>query len=305
MSFLFTCPHCQTQTLVEDQYSGLQGRCATCNHLIQIPEFAEQRVERASGGTSHLLSQPRVRWAAAAVASLLLAGCVLFVLVRYGGSAVGTMQANRSRAQDIRNLEKIAAALNAYAADHGVYPPPSVTSRAGQPMHSWRVLILPYLGHQSLYDRYDMDKPWDAPENQQLLGSVPPEYQSSGGQGSWSLEPHFFLVTGPGTLFPPEGPLGPGDVLDQPTQTLLVVEARQGSGASYQWMEPFDLDIRKMQMMIGANDGVEIGGNHDGGAMAATVDGRGHFLQDTLAPMELRALITPAGGEPLPDDILD
>ena len=71
------------------------------------------------------------------------------------------------------------------------------------------------------------------------------------------------------------------------------------------WTQPGDLDITKMVPAINAKPGVEIGGNHVGGATAATCDGRDHFLSERLSASEIRGLITPRGSEPLPDDLLD
>ena len=40
MSYLFTCPHCKSQTLVGDEYSGLAGDCAVCREAVELPDFA-------------------------------------------------------------------------------------------------------------------------------------------------------------------------------------------------------------------------------------------------------------------------
>ncbi|MFG0268169.1 MAG: MJ0042-type zinc finger domain-containing protein, partial [Rhodopirellula sp. JB055] len=40
MTFLFTCPHCQAQTEVEDEYSGRTGDCVVCGREITMPDFA-------------------------------------------------------------------------------------------------------------------------------------------------------------------------------------------------------------------------------------------------------------------------
>ncbi len=40
-------------------------------------------------------------------------------------------------------------------------------------MHSWRVLILPYLGYEQVYAKYDFNEPWDGVNNTALGRSVP------------------------------------------------------------------------------------------------------------------------------------
>ena len=60
-----------------------------------------------------------------------------------------------------------------------------------------------------------------------------------------------------------------------------------------------------MRGQVNGAVGIEPGGMLDDGVAVATVDGRVHFAKDTLTPNTFRALVTPAGNEPLPDDALD
>lgn len=306
MPYLFTCPNCQTKTLVDEAYSGLEGQCANCQEPIQIPDFAHLGAPEKSSIAQRLRS-PRVRMAIAAGTSLLLLLILGAALFEYSGNAVATLRANRQRGQEINNLEKIASALNAYAADYGTYPLSELDAK-GKPLHSWRVLILPYLSEQSLYDQVHLNLPWNAEENQNLIYQMPNVYRSATAETSFDHETNYVLVKGPNTLFPsPTVALGPNDVVDATTQTILVTETKRkvGTGMDRSWIEPDDLDVRRMQMLIGAGPETEIGGNDPAGAAVATVDGRGHFLKATVTPQELRALLSPAGGEPLRSDILD
>lgn len=41
------------------------------------------------------------------------------------------------------------------------------------PQQSWRVLILPYIGHPDLYEQYDLSQPWDSPTNIEILDKMP------------------------------------------------------------------------------------------------------------------------------------
>lgn len=316
MPYLFTCPHCQTKTLVEDRYSGQSGRCVTCSSAISLPDFAPQPATPSGSPRGTTVSfkraggvSPKNRRVIAAAVCLAMILCAAVVIVRYGSPAVSTMQTNRLRAQSIRNIERIASALNAYAADHGTYPPPYIADSNGVPMHSWRVLILPYLGEQDLYDQYDMTKPWDSSVNQVLIGNIPAVYRPSS-SAAFAAEAGYSLITGPGTLFPPAPPrgitaLGPGDVIDDPGQTLLVVQSLPAPNTFASWTAPTDLDVTLMQGTIGGASGREIGGDLPGGAIVATVDGRGHFLDERAPRATVIALITIAGGEPLSDDVLD
>ena len=69
-------------------------------------------------------------------------------------------------------------------------------------MHSWRVLILPYLEQRALYDEYKFDEPWNGPNNGKLHSRVvecfscPTDEQTISGQTS------YVAVVGPETAWP-------------------------------------------------------------------------------------------------------
>jgi hypothetical protein len=38
-----------------------------------------------------------------------------------------------------------------------------IAGASGERLHSWRVVLLPYLGQQELYEKIRLDQPWDSP----------------------------------------------------------------------------------------------------------------------------------------------
>jgi hypothetical protein len=247
-----------------------------------------------------------LRFVLAGAVCLMLLGTTLLALLRVGGKTMTQFTSNRDRVASMGNLTRIAEALNAYAADHGSYPPSAtVDSTTGRKLHSWRVLILPYLGEDELYNQIDLRVPWDDPRNLKHIASMPAPYRHPGDTvGALPNVSAYYLIEGPGTLLPTKGPLGPSGVVDRPSQTILVAEGSPivPSGT---WMEPLDLDVTKMRGSLAANPGVEIGGLLPDGVCFATVDGRAHFVPQTIDAGRLMALITVNGGERLPDDLLD
>ncbi|MCC9644056.1 DUF1559 domain-containing protein [Rhodopirellula sp. JC740] len=300
MTFLFTCPHCQSQTEVEDQYSGRTGDCAVCGREITLPDFAFSRRKAVPNAAR---KKSVVRYVAAGLA-LLVIGAGLVAAIQIGGQTASKIRVGRQRLSSIKNLEKIASALNAYASDHGAYPAPYTTDRSGRRLHSWRVAILPYLGEEGLYNRIDKDVAWNEGDNEQLMWSeMPAVFRHPELQG-WGVGTVYQLVTGTGTLFPATGPLGPASATDGATKTILVVEGAM-DGMTDSWMEPYDVDIQQIGGAINGPSGKGLGGATEGGVCVATVDGRGYFLPDTTPPLTVQALLTPRGGEPLSDDVLD
>ncbi|MCI0357956.1 MAG: DUF1559 domain-containing protein [Planctomycetaceae bacterium] len=94
-----------------------------------------------------------------------------------------SMPVPRARCQN--NLRHISIALQNYHDVYKSFPPAYVADASGKPMHSWRVLILPFLEQQALYDLYRFDEPWDGPNNSQLAGTILKIFQCpSDGKGS-------------------------------------------------------------------------------------------------------------------------
>src|SRR6516165_2689000 len=76
------------------------------------------------------------------------------------------------RGQCKNNLMNIGLALHNYHDQFGSFPPACVADENGRPMHSWRVLILPFLDQTPLYNQYRFDEPWDGPNNKKLADTI-------------------------------------------------------------------------------------------------------------------------------------
>src|SRR5262245_16452317 len=69
------------------------------------------------------------------------------------------------RTQCKNNLKQILLALTNYELEYQALPPAHTTDANGNPLHSWRTLILPYLDQRQLYESIDLSKPWNDPIN--------------------------------------------------------------------------------------------------------------------------------------------
>jgi type II secretory pathway pseudopilin PulG len=108
----------------------------------------------------------------------------VFVIIGLIGILVGLMlpavtSAPRGgrRVQCQSNLRQIAIALHLYHEDYGSFPPAYTVDASGRPMHSWRVLILPYLEEAGLYKQYNLEEPWNSPNNLAVANQVPAIFQ--------------------------------------------------------------------------------------------------------------------------------
>jgi prepilin-type processing-associated H-X9-DG protein len=193
------------------------------------------------------------------------------------------------RAQCVNSLKQIALALHNYHSVNNAFPRPALTDDNEKPLLSWRVAILPYLGHQELYDKFKLDEPWDSPHNKALAKEMPDVYLCQARQKVQPFTTSYRVFTGKGALFEHDQDIGVGGVTDGTSNTILVVE----SAESVPWTKPDDLvfDPEAAPSLYGA------GSPHPGGFSAAFADGSVRFLKTTIAPHVFRNLITRNAGE--------
>lgn len=149
------------------------------------------------------------------------------------------------------NIRAICAAVRQYADEHGAYPPAYTVDADGRRLHSWRTLLLPYLGQQAIYSQIDLKQPCHAPVHDAVRSAVIPAYHCpSLEQGS--------TTTGYLTVVSEESLLGPGranptTVVVQPLDLLLVCIEVHATRSGH-WMSPFDLSADEF-LRMGNNDG--------------------------------------------------
>ncbi|REJ87102.1 MAG: DUF1559 domain-containing protein [Planctomycetota bacterium] len=140
------------------------------------------------------------------------------------------------------NLQELAKSLYRYEEDHGHLPPAYLADADGKPMHSWRVLLLPYLGADKLYEAYDFSEPWDGPNNRQLHGDMP--YYNPSPYGGDSSTTSYLAVVGPGTMWPEQRATALEDVPSNDRRNTLLLVAVKNSDVH--WMEPRDLSFETL-----------------------------------------------------------
>ena len=106
----------------------------------------------------------KVNCAATAILGLAGLGVLLFVFDAFF-PALGHPKWVHDRSECRRHLVQIGRALHSYHDMYGAFPPAYTVDAAGKPLHSWRTLVLPFLGHAPLYDKIDLSKPFNHPAN--------------------------------------------------------------------------------------------------------------------------------------------
>ncbi len=195
------------------------------------------------------------------------------------------------------NLKQIGLALHSYHDHYGCFPPAYIADDRGRPMHSWRVLILPYLDWAPLYNKYRFDEPWDGPNNSKLSEKCPIVFQCPSDVEAcdeslpWTS---YVAVIGPRTCWPGAEPLRIGEVADGTSVTLHVVEVRT---SGIHWMEPRDLHVTEMASSINPRTGQGISSAHEGGADVLLADGSVRFIDEKVRVETLNRLIERDDGE--------
>ncbi|MDR3618582.1 MAG: DUF1559 domain-containing protein [Paludisphaera borealis] len=218
----------------------------------------------------------------------VLAIVVLLILLLLPLHRGGAYHAAR-RAQCINNLKLIALALHNYEQEHKALPPAYTMDSQGNPLHSWRTLILPYLEQGPLYQSIDLAKPWNDPANAKALKTSLGVYRCPESAGPENTTTYLATTAPNGCLIPGQ-PRNLAEITDGTTLTLMVIEA--GEEHAVPWMAPVDAD-ESLVMSLGSAAKLP----HTGGVNASFVDGHVTFLKASTPAELLRALMTIAGGE--------
>jgi uncharacterized protein DUF1559 len=249
--------------------------------------------------------------------SLLLVGllALLFLLL----PAVQSMRDAEARVRNSSNLTQIIFAMHGYQDAHHKLPPAVVFDANGRPLHSWRVLILPFMEQNVLFQQFHLDEPWDSPHNRQFLKAMPAQlahpndpdgaeaglthYQGFAATGPEQPSPIFssttlgmepFLIGLPNqNLFASRSLNMKGGLPDGVSNTIFVTEAED----AVPWTKPVDMPysptapLPRLKRLSG------------GFCCFGMGDGSVHFINlDDISERTLRDAITANDGQLLGSD---
>jgi prepilin-type processing-associated H-X9-DG protein len=189
------------------------------------------------------------RWFTCLIVVICLLGIAVIALML---PAAGAPREAGRRFQCRNNLLQIGMAMRNYQQEYRCFPPAFILDESGRPKHSWRVLILPFLGEDSLYKQYELDEPWNGPHNKALAARMPEIYRCPtyahdlGGEAVTSLT-SYAMIVGPHAISDGPTPRKLRDVKEGLANTILVAEC---AGANINWLEPRDLDVGKTTFRI-------------------------------------------------------
>jgi hypothetical protein len=237
----------------------------------------------------------------AALPLLLLAGCDQLPLPQPGAAPQGGTAATpfgqaalaEQQQQSMQRLRDIGRALHNHHDQMGHFPPAYVADATGKPLYSWRVLLLPYLGQQALYDRFDKTKAWDAPENLAISNTAVDAFKSPADTGVGANGVSYVAIVGEGCVFSGIKPRKFGEMLDGTSNTIAVIECRGIAGS---WAAPVDLKQEGLRLELGdAAD--QIRSPYPHGLLHLRCDGSVGTVATNQVSEVLPKMLTIAGGE--------
>ena len=259
------CPYCQTE----------------------VEEFAPPAARRRTGVRPKSGAPWKILLIIFGGAALLMVPCLIALLL----PAVQQAREAARRAQCKNNLKQIALAMHNYHDSYGTFPPAVTYSADGKPMHSWRVLLLPFLDEVALHAQYNMNEPWNSPANSQLLSRMPKVYACPSSPPELGVT-HYAVPVGPRTMFPPERGVAAREITDGTSATLMVIET---FGTSLNWMAPVDMTV---SAGVPGAQPVAFSSLHTGGFHVSLADGSVRYLSyDVATPQVLDAMLSRDGGE--------
>jgi hypothetical protein len=183
------------------------------------------------------------------------------------------------------NFKMISLAMHNYHDVYKQFPPAYTLDANGNKLHSWRTLLLPYVGKEALYGKIDLSKPWDDPVNKHLSDTIVPVYACPSAPGGPTPNTPYQVVLDPAAIFTGESSCSYKSIPDDSSNTVLVVETKK----AVPWMSPVDTDLATFVSNAKSD--------HDGGQYVGMADGSIHFISSSTPEPIRKALVTIAGGE--------
>lgn len=182
-------------------------------------------------------------------------------------------------------LREVHEAIEKYTKEKGTFPLREIQSDDGESLLSWRVALLPYLGYESLYNKFHLNEPWDSPHNSMLVKEMPSIYRNS----------EKALSEGYTTFVAPYGatdakrktvwdivPRGLSEISEEEQGSILLVEVN--GEAAVPWSSPDDFNVSLQDLRTVLRDPPEGNG-------VVFLDGSTDYISNAISTVTLLELL--------------
>jgi prepilin-type N-terminal cleavage/methylation domain-containing protein/prepilin-type processing-associated H-X9-DG protein len=256
---------------------------------------------------------------------LLVVISIIGILMSLMLPAVQAVRASARRVSCSNNLHQIGLGMQSYHAAKGRFPPGGIEpffKKSNGRQYAWSALLLPYLEQEPLYGAIDFGKPFHDPVNASAAATpvaiylcpsasrpdpsatrAAISYGGLYGEAIPSLPRDASWTAENGTMIYDRA-FSMADIRDGASNTLIVSEDSDWQDG--QWINGLNIFDQKYPINhVPANPRLkenEMRSKHRGGVNGVFCDGAVHFMSDETDLSTLRAIITRAGGEPVPID---
>lgn len=253
--------------------------------LSQREQFAWEayiaRLKQSLSETKARIEEGKIRYDLSSLLSVPFAAL-------FGQGLIETLELKRlsnERFSSQYKLRELNEAIEKYTKEKGSFPLREIQSEDGGSLLSWRVAVLPYLGYESLYNKFHLNEPWNSPHNLALVKEMPSIYRNSEKE----------LAKGYTTFVAPYGatdakrktvwdivPRGLSEVSEEEQGSILLVEVN--GEAAVPWSSPEDFNIALQDLRTVLRDPPQGNG-------VVFLDGNTDYISNAISTVTLLELL--------------
>jgi len=210
-------------------------------------------------------------------ACVMIVGLLIALLWPFSSAAPEA----RRRMTCTSHVKIVSLAMHNYYDAYKSLPPAYTTDEDGKPLQSWRVLILPFIEEQRLYDQIRRDEPWDSEYNKQFHDQMPSIYVCDSAKPDAKKKglTSYMRVVGPETSTDGPHTVTFNEVTAGLSNVIGVLEVIPTTC----WMAPVDIQESDLAGNFSFSRNSGVGSTHPGGINIGIMDGSVHFTSDDEA----------------------
>lgn len=269
-----------TDQMLEDMQRNMAGESPTQQAMVT---YAQRVTGEMLAGLKPVQTENQLRYEINDFQQANVAATLTGLLL----PAVQSARFSARSMQSMNNLKQLGLAMHNFESAYKSLPAAGGVGDDGRAMLSWRVAVLPFIGEQQLYQRFNLDEPWDSEQNLALLEEMPAVYKHP----NRNTPPGHTVYMAPiseMTMLQAAEPTRFGEITDGLSNTIMLLETSEELAVPWTAPQDYELDIEDPTAGLFVKGILNI----------LMGDGSVRAIQEGSIDMDvMRALFTRAGGE--------